>query len=121
MFYLIRYFLTSVVLANRLRGSCLPMPYPRTFSKRGVSTCRSASLEENTTWDLVSDIEKLREHLKIDKWVVFGGSWVRSNLAVTSFQSNNPTLLAQGSTLSLAYAQVTPSSLFMRRVLVADP
>lgn len=38
---------------------------------------RSASLEENTTWDLVSDIEKLREHLKIDKWVVFGGSWVR--------------------------------------------
>ncbi|KIO17932.1 hypothetical protein M407DRAFT_246609, partial [Tulasnella calospora MUT 4182] len=48
----------------------------------------SASLEENTTWDLVSDIEKLREHLKIDKWVVFGGSW--------------------GSTLSLAYAQTHP-------------
>ncbi|TFY66806.1 hypothetical protein EVG20_g4283 [Dentipellis fragilis] len=48
----------------------------------------SASLEENTTWDLVKDIERLREHLKIDKWHVFGGSW--------------------GSTLSLAYAQSHP-------------
>lgn len=37
----------------------------------------TASLEENTTWDLVKDIEKLREHLKIEKWHVFGGSWVR--------------------------------------------
>ena len=43
-----------------------------------------AELRENTTWDLVSDIEKVRSHLKIDKWVVFGGSW--------------------GSTLALAYA-----------------
>ncbi|KAI0635737.1 proline iminopeptidase [Trametes polyzona] len=48
----------------------------------------TASLEENTTWDLVKDIERLREHLKIDKWHVFGGSW--------------------GSTLSLAYAQSHP-------------
>ena len=40
---------------------------------------RSACLEENTTWDLVKDIERLREHLKIDKWHVFGGSWVRSS------------------------------------------
>ncbi|ESK94655.1 proline iminopeptidase [Moniliophthora roreri MCA 2997] len=48
----------------------------------------SACLEENTTWDLVKDIEKLREHLKINKWHVFGGSW--------------------GSTLSLAYAQSHP-------------
>jgi pimeloyl-ACP methyl ester carboxylesterase len=38
---------------------------------------RSACLEENTTWDLVKDIERLREHLKIEKWHVFGGSWVR--------------------------------------------
>ena len=45
-------------------------------------------LQENTTWHLVSDIEKLREHLKVDKWVVFGGSW--------------------GSTLSLSYAQNHP-------------
>lgn len=43
-----------------------------------------ASLEENTTWDLVADIEKLREHLGIARWQVAGGSW--------------------GSTLALAYA-----------------
>ena len=47
-----------------------------------------SSLIDNTTWDLVSDIEKVREHLKIGKWVVFGGSW--------------------GSTLSLAYAETHP-------------
>src|SRR5882672_5476415 len=44
-----------------------------------------SELRENTTWNLVADIEKLREHLGIDRWVVFGGSW--------------------GSTLSLAYAE----------------
>ncbi len=49
---------------------------------------RSASLVDNTTWHLVSDIEALREHLKIDRWQVFGGSW--------------------GSTLALAYAQKHP-------------
>eukprot|EP00833_Pecoramyces_ruminatium_P011404 jgi/Orpsp1_1/1185436/evm.model.c7180000093745.1 len=48
----------------------------------------AACLEENTTWDLVDDIEKLRKHLKIEKWVVFGGSW--------------------GSTLSLAYSETHP-------------
>ena len=37
---------------------------------------RTACLEENTTWDLVKDVEKLREHLGIEKWHVFGGSWV---------------------------------------------
>lgn len=47
-----------------------------------VTTClltlwlRTSSLEANTTWDLVADIEKIREKLKIDRWVVFGGSWV---------------------------------------------
>jgi proline iminopeptidase len=44
-----------------------------------------ACLENNTTWHLVGDIEKLRAHLGIEKWLVFGGSW--------------------GSTLALAYAQ----------------
>lgn len=44
------------------------------------SPCRAASLEDNTTWDLVKDIEKLREHLKIEKWHVFGGSWVNLRL-----------------------------------------
>jgi len=47
-----------------------------------------AELRENTTWDLVADIERLREHLGIERWVVFGGSW--------------------GSTLALAYAQTHP-------------
>ena len=37
---------------------------------------RSACLEDNTTWDLVKDIERLREQLKVDKWHVFGGSGV---------------------------------------------
>ncbi|CAE6415944.1 unnamed protein product [Rhizoctonia solani] len=59
------------------------------FDQRGCGKSQpSSSLEANTTWDLVADIEKLREKLKIDKWVVFGGSW--------------------GSTLSLAYAQTHP-------------
>lgn len=34
-------------------------------------------MEENTTWDLVDDIERLREKLGIEKWHVFGGSWVK--------------------------------------------
>ena len=38
---------------------------------------RSACLDENTTWDLVKDMEKLREKLGIEKWHIFGGSWVR--------------------------------------------
>ncbi|KAF8910656.1 Alpha/Beta hydrolase protein [Gymnopilus junonius] len=60
------------------------------FDQRGAGkSTPNASLEDNTTWDLVKDIEKLREHLKIEKWHVFGGSW--------------------GSTLSLAYAQSHPN------------
>ena len=59
------------------------------FDQRGCGkSTPHAELRENTTWDLVSDIEKLREHLGIDKWVVFGGSW--------------------GSTLSLAYSETHP-------------
>jgi proline iminopeptidase len=56
------------------------------FDQRGSGrSTPHACLEENTTWHLVEDIEKIREHLGIDSWVVFGGSW--------------------GSTLALAYAQ----------------
>ena len=59
------------------------------FDQRGCGKSRPhAELRQNTTWDLVSDIEKLREHLQIEKWVVFGGSW--------------------GSTLSLAYSETHP-------------
>ncbi len=60
------------------------------FDQRGCGRSKPhASLEDNTTWHLVADIEKLREHLDIDRWLVFGGSW--------------------GSTLALAYAQAHPS------------
>ena len=59
------------------------------FDQRGCGKSTPfAELAENTTWDLVSDMEKIRDFLHIEKWVVFGGSW--------------------GSTLSLAYAQSHP-------------
>ena len=59
------------------------------FDQRGCGKSKPhASLEENTTWDLVADMEKIREHLDIEKWMVFGGSW--------------------GSTLGLAYAETHP-------------
>ena len=61
------------------------------FSQRGCGQSTPyAELRENTTWDLVDDIEKLRKHLDIAAWVVFGGSW--------------------GSTLALAYSQTYPES-----------
>ena len=59
------------------------------FDQRGSGKSRPhASLIDNTTWDLVADMERLREHLSIERWLVFGGSW--------------------GSTLGLAYAQTHP-------------
>ena len=46
------------------------------FDQRGCGqSTPHAELQENTTWDLIADIEKIRQHLEIDKWVVFGGSW----------------------------------------------
>ncbi|RSH91611.1 hypothetical protein EHS25_008980 [Saitozyma podzolica] len=88
------------------------------FSQRGAGKSEpSAELRENTTWDLgehllgrrsiiqlsaaVSDIEKLREKLGIDKWMVFGGSW--------------------GSTLTLAYSETHPdrcTALIMRGIFL---
>ncbi|MEO7252599.1 MAG: prolyl aminopeptidase [Arenimonas sp.] len=59
------------------------------FDQRGSGrSLPHADLVDNTTWDLVADIERLREHLQIERWQVFGGSW--------------------GSTLALAYAQAHP-------------
>jgi proline iminopeptidase len=59
------------------------------FDQRGCGkSTPHASLEDNTTWDLVADIEKLRVELGIERWLVFGGSW--------------------GSTLALAYAETHP-------------
>ena len=53
------------------------------FDQRGCGRSSPHSeLDENTTWELVDDAEKLREHLGVDKWVVFGGSW-GSTLALT--------------------------------------
>lgn len=61
------------------------------FDQRGCGqSSPHAELRENTTWDLVSDIEKLRQHLNIKNWIVFGGSW--------------------GSTLALIYAETHPES-----------
>ena len=48
------------------------------FDQRGCGKSTPyACLEANTTWDLVADIEKMREHLGIQRWQVFGGSWGR--------------------------------------------
>ena len=59
------------------------------FDQRGSGKSKPhAELRENTTWDLINDIETLREKFGIEKWFVFGGSW--------------------GSTLSLAYAETHP-------------
>lgn len=59
------------------------------FDQRGCGqSTPHAELKENTTWDLIKDIEKLRAHVGIEKWIVFGGSW--------------------GSTLSLLYAETHP-------------
>ncbi len=61
------------------------------FDQRGSGRSRPhASLEANTTWHLVADMERLRRRLGLDRWLVFGGSW--------------------GSTLALAYAQTHPGS-----------
>ncbi len=61
------------------------------FDQRGSGRSRPhASLEANTTWNLVADMERLRRHLKLERWQVFGGSW--------------------GSTLALAYAEAHPGS-----------
>jgi len=59
------------------------------FDQRGCGKSTPyASLDANTTWHLVADIERLREMIGAEKWLVFGGSW--------------------GSTLALAYAQTHP-------------
>lgn len=72
------------------------------FDQRGCGKSTPfAELKENTTWDLVADTEKIRNHLKIEKWSVFGGSW--------------------GSTLALAYAIKHPSvctELFLRGIFL---
>lgn len=79
-------------------GGCSPMMRrffdPKTyrvvlFDQRGCGrSIPHASIENNTTWHLVADMEKIREALEIDRWLLFGGSW--------------------GATLALVYAQAHP-------------
>jgi proline iminopeptidase len=75
------------------------------FDQRGCGkSVPFSSLENNTTWDLVADIEKLRQHLHVNDWVVFGGSW--------------------GSTLALTYAIKHPEhvqALILRGIFLARP
>lgn len=42
-----------------------------------------ADLSVNTTWHLVADLERLREHLGVERWLVFGGSWARPSRSPT--------------------------------------
>ena len=75
------------------------------FDQRGSGrSTPHASVEHNSTWDLVADMERIREHLGIERWLVFGGSW--------------------GSTLALAYAETHPervSALVLRGVFLCRP
>ncbi len=75
------------------------------FDQRGAGRSRPlGSLAQNTTPDLVEDIETLRRHLAVDRWLLFGGSW--------------------GSTLALAYAQAYPervSGCVLRGVFLGRP
>ncbi|MEB3285959.1 MAG: prolyl aminopeptidase [Vampirovibrionales bacterium] len=77
------------------------------FDQRGAGQSKPSAatdlraFENNTTWDLVRDLEKIRSTLNIEKWIVFGGSW--------------------GSTLALAYAQAHPdkvSGLILRGIFL---
>lgn len=75
------------------------------YDQRGAGkSTPHAELRANTTWDLVADIERLRRHLNIERWLVFGGSW--------------------GSTLALVYAITHPervSGLILRGIFLARP
>ncbi len=75
------------------------------FDQRGAGrSTPHAALTDNTTADLVADIERIREHLGIEAWVVFGGSW--------------------GSSLGLAYAEAHPrrvTGLILRGIFLCRP
>lgn len=74
------------------------------FDQRGCGrSTPHAALEANTTWHLVADMERLREMIGVERWLVFGGSW--------------------GSTLALAYAQTHPervSEMVLRGIFTAS-
>ncbi len=75
------------------------------FEQRGAGRSRPhASLDDNTTWHLIQDVETIREHFGVEQWLVFGGSW--------------------GSTLALAYAEKHPErvrGLVLRGIFLCRP
>ena len=75
------------------------------LDQRGCGRSRPhAEVRDNTTWDLIADIEALREKLAIERWLVFGGSW--------------------GSTLALLYAETHPyrvTELVLRGIFLLRP
>ena len=75
------------------------------FDQRGCGrSVPHADLVAKTTWDLVADIEQIRQHLGVERWLVFGGSW--------------------GSTLALAYAESYPhrvAGLVLRGIFLCRP
>ena len=92
-------------MSPKHRGQWNPAKYDvLLFDQRGAGkSTPHADLNANTTWDLVADIERLRDMCGVDKWQVFGGSW--------------------GSTLSLAYAETHPervSELILRGIFLFE-
>ncbi len=75
------------------------------FDQRGCGrSLPHASLQHNTTADLLGDMERIRQHLQLERWVLFGGSW--------------------GATLSLVYAETYPNrvmGLILRGIFLARP
>jgi proline iminopeptidase len=75
------------------------------FDQRGCGrSIPHASLDDNTTWHLVADMERLREHVGVERWQLFGGSW--------------------GSTLSIAYAETHPervTEMVLRGIFLLRP
>ena len=109
-----RYGVPVVFLHGGPGGGCLP--YHRRFfdpgfwrivlfDQRGAGhSAPYAEVADNTTWHLVADMERLRAHIGVDLWLLFGGSW--------------------GSTLALAYAQAYPErclGLVLRGIFLARP
>ena len=75
------------------------------FDQRGCGrSIPHASLDDNTTWHLVADMERLREHVGVQRWQLFGGSW--------------------GSTLAIAYAETHPervTEMVLRGIFLLRP
>ena len=95
----------QALLRSRILQNCHLRPAGSGKSQPNAAEDLQGSLIENNTPKLVEDIEKLQEHLKVDKWgMVLGGSW--------------------GSTLALAYAEAHPAkvrTLLLRGVFLFEP